>query len=594
MAGEFAIEAKGLKKWFGEGEARTHAVKDFSFNARFGEMLYIVGPSGSGKTTLLSMISGILRPTAGSVTIDGTDIWRLSEDAIAEFRLKRIGFVFQDYHLFPRLSTAENVAIPLILQRHDWNEAMGEALKNLEIVGLGSRAGLMPMKLSGGEQQRVAIARALIGRPEILVLDEPTASLDGETGRTIVSFLRTNILNDQRSIVIVTHDPRILDLATRIASMEDGRLVQIEERTSRVNRAPLYVLSAAGILAGVSSAILYAQEKPPLPPVFNPAANPYAKGIYANGIVESYQSQGENINIYPEIAGPITKIMVAEGDAVQKGTPLLTVDDSVQRSTVEQEQAQAEAALAMLQELRAAPRAETLAVSVAQVANAKAGLKNAQDQLDKEEQSYRLDPQSVAKNDLDNARNSVNLATTNLAVVQKQYDLTNAGAWVYDIMNQEKQYVALSKTYAAGEALLSKYTIQAPIDGVVLAVLAAPGSYVSPQGAYDSYTQAFAPVVVMGTMQQYLEVRAYIDEILVSRLPSIDKMEARMFIHGTDFSVPLTYERTQPYVSPKIELSDQKQERVDVRVLPLIFRFEKPTNVNLYPGELVDVYVGAK
>ena len=124
-------------------------------------MLYIVGPSGSGKTTLLSMISGILRPTAGSVTIDGIDIWRLSEDAIAEFRLKRIGFVFQDYHLFPRLTTAENVAIPLILQRHDWNEAMAEALKNLEIVGLGSRAGFMPMKLSGGEQQRVAIARAL-------------------------------------------------------------------------------------------------------------------------------------------------------------------------------------------------------------------------------------------------------------------------------------------------------------------------------------------------------------------------------------------------------------------------------------------------
>jgi len=227
---KIAIDAQGLEKWFGEGEARTQAVKDFSITANFGEMLYIVGPSGSGKTTLLSMISGILRPNSGRVAIDGTDIWQLSDDAIAEFRLNRIGFVFQDYHLFPRLTTAENVAIPLILQRHDWNDALVEAHKNLEIVGLASRAELLPVKLSGGEQQRVAIARALIARPEILVLDEPTASLDGETGRNIVSFLRTNILSESRSILIVTHDARILDLADRIATMEDGRLIKIEER----------------------------------------------------------------------------------------------------------------------------------------------------------------------------------------------------------------------------------------------------------------------------------------------------------------------------------------------------------------------------
>jgi HlyD family secretion protein len=361
-----------------------------------------------------------------------------------------------------------------------------------------------------------------------------------------------------------------------------------------MNHVPLYVLSALGIVAGISSAILYAQEKPPLPPVFNPAANPFTKGIYANGIVESHQSQGENIIIYPEISGPITQILVAEGDTVQKGAALVTIDDSVQRATVEQEQSQAQAALAMLKELKAEPRDETLAVSVAQVENAKAGLRNAQDVLDKEERSYRLDAQSVAKNDLDNARNAVKVAATNLQVVQRQYELTKAGAWVYDIENQEKQYAALTKAFAAGDALLSKYTIRSPVDGVVLSVLAAPGSYVSPQGAYDSYTQSYGPLVVMGTSQQYLEVRAYIDEILVSRLPPVDKMEARMFVQGADVMVPLTYERTQPYVSPKIELSDQKQERVDVRVLPLIFRFEKPKDVNLYPGELVDVYIGAK
>ena len=112
-----AIEAAGLNKWFGEGEARTHAVRDVTFDAYFGEILYVVGPSGSGKTTMLSMISGILRPNSGSVKIEDTDIWSLSNDELAEFRLHKIGFVFQDYHLFPRLTTAENVAIPLILQK---------------------------------------------------------------------------------------------------------------------------------------------------------------------------------------------------------------------------------------------------------------------------------------------------------------------------------------------------------------------------------------------------------------------------------------------------------------------------------------------
>jgi len=223
-----AIEAKGLEKWFGEGDAKTMAVRDVTFQAYFGEMLYVVGPSGSGKTTMLSIISGILRPNAGTVKIEGTDIWSLSNDDIAEFRLHKIGFVFQDYHLFPRLTTAENVAIPLILQNRDWDDAIGEALKDLDIVGLKDRAQLPPVKLSGGEQQRVAIARAIVSRPDILILDEPTASLDGETGRNIVGFVRKNILNDRRCIVIVTHDDRIFEFSDRILKMEDGRLMGIE------------------------------------------------------------------------------------------------------------------------------------------------------------------------------------------------------------------------------------------------------------------------------------------------------------------------------------------------------------------------------
>jgi len=219
-----AIVADGVTKWFGEGDTRMTAVDHVNFVDHFGEILFIVGPSGSGKTTLLSMVSGILRPNEGTVTVNGTDIWTMNNDQLADFRLHTIGFVFQDYHLFPRLTSAENVAIPLILKQRDWNESIGEARKYLEIVGLKNRSEILPVKLSGGEQQRVAIARAIVGSPQILILDEPTASLDGDTGRTIISFVKEQILNENRCILIVTHDARINEYADRILHMEDGHL----------------------------------------------------------------------------------------------------------------------------------------------------------------------------------------------------------------------------------------------------------------------------------------------------------------------------------------------------------------------------------
>jgi len=224
-----AVKANELVKWFGEGEARTHAVRDVSFEAYFGEMLYIVGPSGSGKTTLLSMISGILRPNSGTVLVEDKEIWNLTNDQIADFRLNTVGFVFQDYHLFPRLTTVENVAIPLILKKRSWDEALKAAMEYLEVVGLKERAHLQPVRLSTGEQQRVAIARAIVGSPDILILDEPTASLDGDTGRRILDFIRHNILNEKRFILIVTHDSRIFEYADRMMKMEDGKVTQISE-----------------------------------------------------------------------------------------------------------------------------------------------------------------------------------------------------------------------------------------------------------------------------------------------------------------------------------------------------------------------------
>lgn len=219
------LQAKNIVKWFGEEDNKTYALRDVSFDLNYGEMLYIVGQSGSGKTTLLSIISGILRPNGGSVTVKDKEIWQLADDALADFRLYNIGFVFQDFHLFNKLTSKENVAIPLVLQKQPWEQSLVAAEKALTIVGLEHRMDLSPQRLSIGEQQRVAIARAIITQPDLLIFDEPTASLDGETGKKIISFIKTEILNDKRAIIVVTHDNRIYDFATRMIKIEDGKII---------------------------------------------------------------------------------------------------------------------------------------------------------------------------------------------------------------------------------------------------------------------------------------------------------------------------------------------------------------------------------
>ncbi|MFM0326543.1 HlyD family secretion protein [Caballeronia glebae] len=361
-----------------------------------------------------------------------------------------------------------------------------------------------------------------------------------------------------------------------------------------MKRIILFLLAFTGFAAGMFAAYVYGIQQPPQPPVFDPASNPYARGVYANGIVESEQSAGENVNVYPEVAGPVTQIFVHEGQAVHAGDALIAIDDTVQRATSAQAAAQADAGQALLDELRAQPRAETLDVSKAQVDAAAANLKMAQDQYEKQRRAFEIDPKAVSRDAMDNARNAWKVAQANLDVSSRQYRLTQAGAWTYDIRNQEKQVEALRRAQAAAAALLGKYAVRASADGIVLSINAARGAYVSPQGVYESYTQGQSPVVVLGSGPEKLAVRCYVDEILINRLPDLHRLKARMFVRGTKIEAPLEFMRVQPYVSPKIQLSDQRTERVDVRVLPVIFRIAQPDGVRLYPGQMVDVYIAAE
>ncbi|MBX3159742.1 MAG: biotin/lipoyl-binding protein [Deltaproteobacteria bacterium] len=352
----------------------------------------------------------------------------------------------------------------------------------------------------------------------------------------------------------------------------------------------LFALVGAGLAGGIASAIVYGRAHPPQPPVFTPPTNPYGRGIYANGIVESYQEHGKNTNMYPEVAGVVTEIPVEEGQKVKRGDVLIVLDDSVQAATVTQLKAQAAAASAVLEQLKAQPRKETLDVSRAQVDAAEATLARAESTRDKQMAAYRADRRAVSKQALDDSINAVTEARAARDVAKRQFELTKAGAWVYEIRNQEQQALALAGQAASAEALQRKYTLRAPRDGLVLALNTSVGSFVSTQGVYNPYTQSNDPVATLGDAGT-LAVRAYVDEILVPRLGDVSKLTATMFVRGTDVAVPLAFVRVQPLVTPKIALSNDRTEKVDLRVLPIIFRFKPPAGIGVYPGQLVDVYI---
>ena len=218
------VKVRNLSKEFGTKNTKVQAVKDVSMKVSEGEVLMILGPSGSGKTTLLSMLGCILTPTSGDIYIDGEKISDLPENELPKIRKKKIGFVFQSFNLLKSLTAQENVEIALNLNGTRGNEAKTKARELLTDVGLGKRLSFFPAELSGGEKQRVSIARALANNPKIILADEPTGNLDSKTGQKIGSILQDLAKNNNKSVVIVTHDNRIENLADRIVRLEDGTI----------------------------------------------------------------------------------------------------------------------------------------------------------------------------------------------------------------------------------------------------------------------------------------------------------------------------------------------------------------------------------
>jgi putative ABC transport system ATP-binding protein len=204
-------------------------LKGVDFEARPGELTMLVGPSGCGKTTLISVIAGLLRGATGSVNVFGQQVTSLSNRQLVPFRLANIGFIFQQYNLLAGLSVIENAAVPLVAAGSPWPDALDAARDLLNTLGLTPHLTKLPRQLSGGQQQRVAIARALVHKPRLLLCDEPTAALDGKSGQAVMGLLRDLAVSPDRAAIVVTHDPRVYAYANRIAHMEDGLLVNVEE-----------------------------------------------------------------------------------------------------------------------------------------------------------------------------------------------------------------------------------------------------------------------------------------------------------------------------------------------------------------------------
>lgn len=222
---ETVVSVREISKVYSEGRNSLRALDGVSMDIHAGEVILLIGPSGSGKTTLLSIIGCILRPTSGSITIQGKEMSVLREKDLPPIRLKHIGFIFQGFNLFPTLTAAENVEMTLDLKGVRGRKARNLSKEYLGQVGLSDKSNAFPGDLSGGQKQRVAIARALAGEPDVILADEPTAALDWDSGKMVMDILHRMARENGRSVVVVSHDSRTLPYADRIVRIEDGRII---------------------------------------------------------------------------------------------------------------------------------------------------------------------------------------------------------------------------------------------------------------------------------------------------------------------------------------------------------------------------------
>jgi putative ABC transport system ATP-binding protein len=233
-----AIRCENLMMEFGPAGATQRVLRGVTLEVKTGELTMIAGPSGCGKTTLLSILGGALKPTHGAVHAFGANLAAMTPGAMAKFRREDVGFIFQQYNLVPALTAAENAAMPLIIAGAKPGDAIDAARRELGFLGLAAHCDKRPRNLSGGQQQRVAIARALVHQPRLIICDEPTAALDSTAGEAVMTILAGLAADEERAVIIVTHDHRVFGYADRLIELEDGLVIR-DERPSAISEQPL-------------------------------------------------------------------------------------------------------------------------------------------------------------------------------------------------------------------------------------------------------------------------------------------------------------------------------------------------------------------
>jgi putative ABC transport system ATP-binding protein len=243
------ISVRNVSKTYEEGASKVPALQSVNLDVFPGEVMLLMGPSGSGKTTLLSIMGCILRASSGSVRVAGIETSGLTEKQLPQIRLGHIGFIFQGFNLFPTLTVGENVELALDLKGLRGSKARQEAGQLLSLVGLGQKYDTFPSDLSGGQKQRVAVARALAGSPSVILADEPTAALDGHTGRSVMQTMHDLAHKHGRAVVVVTHDSRVLEFGDRIVHMEDGRIVPSMNADGEAPKIPARAIMSSTVQA---------------------------------------------------------------------------------------------------------------------------------------------------------------------------------------------------------------------------------------------------------------------------------------------------------------------------------------------------------
>jgi ABC-type lipoprotein export system ATPase subunit/multidrug efflux pump subunit AcrA (membrane-fusion protein) len=651
-----------LAKEFADGPARVPAVRDVSLEIPFGKLTLLAGPSGCGKTTLLSLMAGLLEPTAGEITILGTDLTRLSGPEKVRLRSLQLGLVFQQYHLLPALTAVENVAVPLTVAGQPRSAALTRAAATLRQVDLGDYLDALPRRLSGGQQQRVAIARALVHQPRLLLCDEPTSALDEKNGQAVMALLRRLASRSDRAVVVVTHDPRVYAFGDRVIHMNDGRIDRVDERVaaervrppsesdlrlgtgtrdaarlrvrppSETNLRPASVrppsesdlgLGCTGtrdaarqrvrppsetdlrpgtaackaapqrasrglrlhklllplaalvlLLLAAGQAVKAGRERPTVAPPYAPAEAPFRDQVAGLGIVEA---GSENVAVGAPAPGLVREVFVQVGQSVRAGQPLFTLDTRSLEAELRVREANLAQFEAQLRRLEDLPRSEELPIAAAKVSEARADLAEKQDSLAR----GRRAAGAVSSEILMQLEQSRAAAAARVARAEAEENLLRAGASAADKEPARAAVTAAQAQIRQTQVELDRLCVKAPLDGTVLRVNirageaagAAPGS----------------GLVVLGNIEP-LHVRVEIDEHDILRWRP--EAPARAVPLGdARQGWPLEFVRVEPMIVAKKALSGGDGERVDSRVLQVVYALPRSPGQPPYVGQQVNVFV---